>query len=145
MGNMNDDKLNENHTPASATGFLERLKAAASNELTMVTQTLTSFFFGKTDKKVEKQEPTYVGILGDNLDISGNKDTKILAKAFTEISKDGLNAAGRETIEKIDDLLNGADIIINKDGNSAIIAQDDGKSFNIQAPYNRSTVNKKQK
>lgn len=41
--------------------------------------------------------------------IYGNTDAKILAKAFEEYSKGGLTQNEREKIERIDDVLKGAD------------------------------------
>ncbi len=72
----------------------------------------------------------------------GSPEAKVLAKAYTEFAKDGLTNKERATIEKIDDVVQGADIVISKDGNAAVIAQDDGKSFNVQAPYNKPAPTK---
>lgn len=68
----------------------------------------------------------------NTLEISGNTDTKILAKAYEEFSKDGLILSERDQIEKLDNILNNADIVISKTGDKATITQEDGKIFTVK-------------
>ena len=66
------------------------------------------------------------------IELQGNADAKILAKAFEEFSKDGLTKDERNKIEKLDDILKDADIVISKSGDKAAIAQEDGATFTIR-------------
>jgi hypothetical protein len=97
------------------------------------------------DKKPKKEkQPVPAGTVGgyypktvfykpeeNTVESNGNADAKILAKAFEEFSKDGITNQEREKIEKFDEILKGADIVINKAGTMATIAQEDGHTFNI--------------
>ena len=69
----------------------------------------------------------------EKINNAGNPDAQILAKAFEEYSKGGLTQAERDRIEKLDDILKGADIVISPSGDLAAIAQDDGKTFTIHS------------
>jgi N12 class adenine-specific DNA methylase len=65
-----------------------------------------------------------------------NVDAKILEKAYREYAKDGvLTKAERITLEKMDSILKKADIVIDKSGLSAIIAQG-GEIEKIKASSN---------
>ncbi|RYE43693.1 MAG: hypothetical protein EOP48_22800 [Sphingobacteriales bacterium] len=80
-----------------------------------------------TDKRLEAEEKARA------VEFTGNSDAKLLAKAFEEYSKGGLTKQERTQIEKFDDLLKDADIVINQLGDKATIAQEDGKAFHLQA------------
>ena len=90
---------------------------------------------------VQQQMQIFNPVSGhDKVEKNGNADTKILVKAFEEFAAQGLTLEARQTIEKMDDLLKNADIVISKDGKKATIAQEDGQSFTIEAkiPTGRS-------
>ncbi len=67
----------------------------------------------------------------NTIESKGNSDAKLLAKAFEEYSQGGMTPAKREKIEKLDDILKDADIVISKDGTFATIAQEDGATFKV--------------
>jgi len=69
--------------------------------------------------------------ISNSVNSKGNVDAQILAKAFEEYAADGLTAEERVKIEKLDDILKGADIVISKDGTFATIAQEDGQTFKV--------------
>ena len=98
---------------------------------------------GMQQQMQNKETPGSKYFSAPDVEINGNQDAKVLAKAYSEFAKGGLTIKERETIEKIDDLVQGADIVISKDGNAAVIAQEDGKSFNVQAPYNKAPITKR--
>lgn len=69
----------------------------------------------------------------DFVKIFGNADAKILAEAFEEYAKGGLTLQERQRIEKIDDILKDADIVISKNGHTAGLVQEDGSNFVLAA------------
>lgn len=86
----------------------------------------------KIAKELHKSSQAY----NNSLEGGGNSDSKILAKTFEELSKDGLSQTDRDTIEKFDEILKGSDIVISPEGDRATIAQSDGKTFTVQSKGN---------
>ena len=67
------------------------------------------------------------------VDVVGNSEARILAKAFEEFSRNGITVEGRKVIERIDDMFNEADIVISKSGDKATIVQEDGRTFSVKS------------
>jgi hypothetical protein len=80
-----------------------------------------------------KDEPEAPHQAKNDIEINGNADAKILAKAFSEFSRDGLTLDERDQIKKISDVLKDANIIINNAGDRAVVAQENGKTFTIKS------------
>jgi hypothetical protein len=95
--------------------------------------------FMPNESKRDRSGPPSVTNPPKTVEIAGNADAKILAVAFEEYSKDGLTKAEREKIENLGAILKDAAIVISPDGNTAAIAENDGKTFTLTAkPGGRS-------
>jgi hypothetical protein len=76
-----------------------------------------------------RAKATFEAVKVNNPELEG--EAAILKEAFEQFLKGNITKKG---LEKIDDALDGADIVVNKSGTEATIVDSDGHSTNLGAP-----------